>query len=366
MSFDDLPRSPTGRIPQWVIDEAQGRAAGPSPWRGDAYDTSADPVGERFGARGHAAGRDGWGADGDAPTSARRRRARRSGSSVAVAVLCVLITGGFVGVWLSQLPEVSWDAVVAALSAEPVRTTDLDATGAVQPFEPPSGLEGHPPPGVEESPWPRGVPAPVDWDGTPYAFQDTQRRPDGLDVPVTFSPCRPVHYAVNTAGAPAGFVDDVAKVMRELTSATGFVFVDDGTTTESAGADRALYQPDRYGERWAPVLIQFSDEDHFARLEGDVAGVAAHRVVDDGNGLLVAVTGTVWLDTNLLERQPSGAEPVHVAVLRHELAHVLGLDHVDDATQLMSPRQSGEFTTFQSGDLYGLSLLNRGVCAPEV
>ncbi len=366
MSFDDLPRSPTGRVPQWVIDEAQGRVASPSPWRGDAYDTSADAVGERLGARRSADARDRRDADGYAPTGTRRRRARRSGSSVTVAVLCVLITGGFVGVWLSQLPEVSWDAVVAALSAKPVRTTNLDATGAVQPFEPPSGFEGRPPRGLEESPWPRGVPTPVDWDGSPYAFQDTQRRPDGLDVPVTFSPCRPVHYVVNTSGAPVGFVDDVAGVMRELTAATGFVFVDDGTTTESGGADRALYQPDRYGERWAPLLIQFSDEDHFARLEGDVAGVGANRVVDDGDGLRVVVTGTVWLDTDLLERQPVGAEPVHVAVLRHELAHVLGLDHVDDATQLMNPTQMGDVTTFQSGDLYGLSLLNRGVCAPDV
>ncbi len=30
---DDLPRSPTGRIPQWVIDEALGRETDPQPWR---------------------------------------------------------------------------------------------------------------------------------------------------------------------------------------------------------------------------------------------------------------------------------------------------------------------------------------------
>ena len=30
---DDLPRSPTGRVPKWVIDEAAGRETTPQPWR---------------------------------------------------------------------------------------------------------------------------------------------------------------------------------------------------------------------------------------------------------------------------------------------------------------------------------------------
>ena len=30
---DDLPRSPTGRVPQWVIDEASGRTPDTAPWR---------------------------------------------------------------------------------------------------------------------------------------------------------------------------------------------------------------------------------------------------------------------------------------------------------------------------------------------
>ena len=30
---DDLPRSPTGRVPKWVIEEAKGRNVDPEPWR---------------------------------------------------------------------------------------------------------------------------------------------------------------------------------------------------------------------------------------------------------------------------------------------------------------------------------------------
>jgi len=30
---DDLPRSPTGRVPKWVINEAAGHRVDPEPWR---------------------------------------------------------------------------------------------------------------------------------------------------------------------------------------------------------------------------------------------------------------------------------------------------------------------------------------------
>ncbi|NAZ75610.1 hypothetical protein GTQ99_09285 [Kineococcus sp. T13] len=40
-------------------------------------------------------------------------------------------------------------------------------------------------------------------------------------------------------------------------TATGLRFIDDGATTESPSAQRQPYQPKRYGERWAPVLISY-------------------------------------------------------------------------------------------------------------
>ena len=45
---DDLPRSPSGRVPQWVVDEAAGRPPAPTGWRteGDWHeqrDTWAKP-----------------------------------------------------------------------------------------------------------------------------------------------------------------------------------------------------------------------------------------------------------------------------------------------------------------------------------
>ncbi|MCR6706356.1 MAG: hypothetical protein NVV66_17270 [Cellulomonas sp.] len=196
-----------------------------------------------------------------------------------MGVLCGLLGAAWVGVWLQQLPELSWDAVMAELSRKPVSRADLEATGTLLPPEsvPGGGGMGGPEPGHEEAAAPLGAPAPVDWDGAPYAFLSTQARPDGLEVPVTWSPCRPVHYVVNSAGAPVGFADDVATVVAELADATGFVFVDDGPTDESAGPDRPIYQPERYGRRWAPLLVQFSDETLQPRARGPTSSGAAGR-----------------------------------------------------------------------------------------
>lgn len=49
----------------------------------------------------------------------------------------------------------------------------------------------------------------------------------------------------------------------------------------------------------------------------------------------------------------------------HELAHVVGLDHVDDPTQLMNPEGTG-VTEFAAGDLAGLAVLGGGQCVPEL
>lgn len=49
----------------------------------------------------------------------------------------------------------------------------------------------------------------------------------------------------------------------------------------------------------------------------------------------------------------------------HELAHVVGLDHVDDPTQLMYAENSGQLD-FGAGDRAGLALLGTGECVPRL
>ena len=41
---DDVPRSPTGRVPQWALDEATGHRSEPVPFRGASARSVHDPA----------------------------------------------------------------------------------------------------------------------------------------------------------------------------------------------------------------------------------------------------------------------------------------------------------------------------------
>lgn len=196
-----------------------------------------------------------------------------------------------------------------------------------------------------------------------YAFSKTQRS-GGAVSPVTWSPCRPIHYVVDVAGAPAAFPADVGQVVAEVSAATGLAFVNDGMTSEIPRDDRDPFQLERYGDRWAPVLIGFIDSRTIPALAGDVAGVGGPAsVVDPRTRTSNDVSGIVYLDSNLLAAPPSGRMPTYVPVLRHEFGHLMGLAHTDDSTQLMFPTNRG-LDSFQTGDFAGLAELGQGSCAP--
>lgn len=200
---------------------------------------------------------------------------------------------------------------------------------------------------------------PVATDGS-YAFLHTA--PDG--GPVGYDPCRAVRYVVNPAGMPdvgARLVDEAAAV---VSAASGLVLEDAGTTDEQPAVERALIQPDRYGPGWAPVLVAWSDETRLPELAGEVAGVGGSAAVpgSDGTGQWLAA-GRVVLDTAdigaMLQRP--GGEAQARAIVVHELAHVLGLDHVDDPDELMYPINSTR-ADLGPGDRQGLALVGQVAC----
>jgi len=221
-----------------------------------------------------------------------------------------------------------------------------------------------PKPSEEEAGAPAGLAPVIVAPSQQFTFTETQVTPDGRTVPVTWSPCRPLHYVINTAGSPEDFTDRVAAAMADLSAATGLQFVADGTTDELPAAPRTYFQPARYGDRWAPVLIAFSNAHVLPALAGNVAGIGGYVSSQDRTtGVLVAVTGDVYLDSAVLARPNVRGLPAYVPVLRHELGHLVGLDHIDDPTQLMNP-STGVVTTYQGGDRTGLARLGRGECAP--
>ena len=319
---DDPPRAPSGRVPKWVVDERL---------RGRIEDSGYVP--------GSAAV--------PRPSRARHRRASVSLPAVVTAVVLVLV--GWLGV-----RSLTGDA-----SSAPASVTSSRGPSA-PPNAPPAGVDAR-----AERVLPAVTPAVRSAAWAPFAVRrDAEGAAAGL--PVRWDPCRPVRYVVRPDGAPPGGADLLADAFRTLTAATGLSFVPDGTTDEPPSVDRAAYQPDRYGNRWAPVLVAWQRAAENPALAADVAGQAGPTSLRLGARPEVYVSGVVELDADQLRAllaTPEG-RPVAREIVLHELGHLVGLGHVDDPDQVMSPKASVTGREYASGDLTGLAELGRGPCAP--
>jgi hypothetical protein len=259
--------------------------------------------------------------------------------------------------WWAELPSMLTEGRIVPAGLNPP-VPDRAATEHVAPVGPV--------PGWEEADGPIGIPPELGV-SSDYAFSEVQVAPDGSAAPVRWSPCRPVHYVIDATGAPDGFVQVVGRAVAEVSAATGLVFVYDGAVTEPAVLHRAPYQPERYGERWAPVLIRFADALAVPELAGSVAGLAwAVPVPDPTAGTSHLVSGAIHLDVELISQPGIGTDAAYLPVLRHELGHLVGLAHVEAPHQLMHAHGTAGITTFQDGDLSGLAVAGRGPCAPGI
>lgn len=203
----------------------------------------------------------------------------------------------------------------------------------------------------------------------PADFAFFNLRDDGC-TPVRWNPCEPVHYVINPASAPTSGVADVREAFARISAATGITYVDDGLTDEEGSRRRARYQPERYGERWAPILVYWRSGQQETEDIEIVGGGFPTRVGD------VYVTGVLFLNaeavTDFTTRtplqggfgpDPEGLGPIGPAgvtwgrVILHELGHLMGMAHVRDPAQLMYPETTDHTTRptmFAAGDLAGL------------
>ena len=185
---------------------------------------------------------------------------------------------------------------------------------------------------------------------------------DGRAVGV--DPCQPLRWVLDARGGPPSAAADAQEAAARVERATGLDLVYAGTTDEQPSATRPPWQPERYGQGWAPVLVTWSapaatSVDLSAGGEPALA-VGGGTVVGDAYGSAV-VSGQVVVNTG--ELLPPGFAPGHAGqTLLHEWGHVLGLDHVDDPLSLMYPRNGVRATGFSPGDLAGLAALSAGGC----
>ena len=188
-----------------------------------------------------------------------------------------------------------------------------------------------------------------------FRFTNTQ---PGSREPVSYNPCRPIHYVVNPTGAPADYLSLVEQAVTEVARATGFEFEYDGTT-----GDRDFENRGGLSVRSTPVLIGWATPEEVPGLAGDIAGLGGSAYVERTPDHRAYVTGMVALDTEVFARlssQPGGFEALR-AIVMHELGHVVGLAHVQDPSELMYDDNLGR-TSFGPGDLEGLARLGAVDC----
>lgn len=356
-SPDDLPRSPTGRIPQWVIDEAAGRAPDPSEvWRAGPSVLGGNvrrPASRGAGVRRSRVLRRRRRAAIDQPYAGRTPR----GSGLAAILVVVLVTA----LWVVQAGGPSRALVALGVT----RPTGTGLPDPAAPAVDGGQLPASPTPGREESSSPLGQPAQLVATSTSYGYEQLQA--DGV-TPVAYDPCRPIHYVTRPDGAPADGPQLVADAVAQISLATGLQFIDDGPTEEAPSETRALFQPELYGDRWVPVLVSWSTPDEAPRLQDDVVGFGGSAYVSRDGSPAFYVTGQVTLDAAKLSdtlAEPNGTATAR-AVVMHELSHVVGLSHVDDTAQVMYPQARRSVTELGAGDLTGLATLGRGACAPDL
>jgi hypothetical protein len=200
-----------------------------------------------------------------------------------------------------------------------------------------------------------GVEMPID-----YAFLEA--RPGGC-LPVRFNPCEPIRYVVNAALAPAGALDDLQAAITKVEEATGLSFVNDGPSDEPATVNRLIFQPQRYGARWAPVLVVWAHGADYQMEPTNPAGGKSFTADETYvSGVLIVNVDAVASDGG--RSRPGngfGEGTTWGRVFIHELSHIVGLGHVARSDQIMFPElgvQRGE-AAFHAGDLAGLRALGK-------
>ena len=315
---EGIRSSRTGRVPQWVVDEAMGLTVTPVPFRGP---TSAS---------GHL-------------TGSQKQSAGRRGLHLLVA-LAFAGSLGAAALYLDQAPS-GMPAVAPPEVAAP------EPVGPVVGFEEAGGPLGSPPSG------------PVVAEGQGFRFL---RHGDDGSAPVTWSPCRPIHYVTRPDNAPPGGEAWISAAVAKVSAATGLRFLSDGATTEGPSEDRSAYQPNRYGERWAPVLIVWATKSEVPDFGVDLVGEARPYGVGTPSGDATYVTGEVYLDPAKLGQIASQLGSAQAgAVVLHELGHLVGLAHTDGETEIMFPR-GGAVVDLGTGDRAGLAALGGGPCQPDI
>ncbi len=151
-----------------------------------------------------------------------------------------------------------------------------------------------------------------------------------------WNPCAPIRFLANVDRADQSMVDQMNAAIAQVEQATGLDFVYIGPT--SGGLDLAV-------PVGADAVIGFSDQTATPNLAGGVIGI--------GGGNYNPSTGRVTSGFAFADVDGIQSTAKLQATFMHEIAHMVGLDHVADPAQLMYASVTAN-STYAPGDLRGL------------
>jgi hypothetical protein len=172
-----------------------------------------------------------------------------------------------------------------------------------------------------------------------------------------WNPCDGViKVKVNPAGGGTGALGDSINAIKALAAATGLKFTYDGTTTFVPRSTNTSKQP-------AKIVIAWANRSQTDYLPVGAIGEGGWRTTGTSTNAGATwtwkiVNGFVVIDPAARLTNGFGRGVTRGALLMHELAHVAGLGHTSQTSQVMAPALSStSYATWGSGDRTGLGVV---------
>jgi hypothetical protein len=185
--------------------------------------------------------------------------------------------------------------------------------------------------------------------GNPTSFRFTSK--DAAGRPARWDPCTPVRWALNPDQAPPGALELAKDAFGRLAAVGGLKFTYAGTT-----AYKPLKNPETAYPAGVDAVVAFASSAEYPDLSGGTFGIGGFTSTFTPEGPRI-VHGGVVLSSKLFPSVPDGfgrGQRRGGAIL-HEMGHMVGLDHVNDTTQIMNPALTASAPEqYVAGDSNGL------------